>query len=97
MDFLLIYDQGLVEYGIGVSYQLEPTVNQSSGDFNFDNQAGYVLQLKLNLLDHVAFGARYTGISYSRGDASGGTITAGGQTMSAINADYGSFYVKFAF
>ncbi len=100
-DLLLIYDQDWIEYGVGITYHLEPTLEQPAGvaDIGFDSQAGYVLQLEFDLFEHFSLGARYTGIAYGRNDAAGGTIrnNSTGEVTSTLDADYGSVYVKFAF
>jgi len=110
LDLLMIYDQGWIEYGFGVTYHLSPKLSQSASsdtliiteppdNLDFDNQAGLILQVEFDLIDYLALGLRYTDIAYSLDDSGGGTIVNNqtGEESRTIDAEYASIYLKLEF
>ncbi len=107
LDLIVVYDQGRIEYGFGVTYHLSPKLSQSASsdtvviaeqpeNLDFDNQSGLILQVELGLIDNLALGLRYTDIAYSL-DGSTLVNSQTGEESSTIDADYASIYLKLEF
>ncbi|MBA3582367.1 MAG: hypothetical protein H0W44_07970 [Gammaproteobacteria bacterium] len=118
LDFVLSYKWKIVEFGAGFTYHLKPYTDfyysiETGDDDEFDNASGSLAEVRLNLIPHVSFGARYTRIDYSKYGNGTETYFAIGvkddtldpvddfyeyyHTTTSLESDFVSAFVEFEF
>lgn len=89
VDALLFYNSPKARLGAGVTYHMNPSLEGSGvvGGLNvdFDNALGFIAQAEYRASEKVAFGIRYTKLSYDVTGATGSVDANGvGATFTAM-------------